>query len=68
MTREPMQGVDRIQTVVDAAVSRPDVKPRLTLEQKLELFDLARHGGEVMANAPVGRECLLPAAEDLFRR
>lgn len=29
---------------------------RLTLEQMLKLFDPTKHGGEVMADAPVGRE------------
>ena len=28
----------------------------LTLEQRLALFDPARHGGEAMANAPIGAE------------
>ena len=30
----------------------------LTLTQKLTLFDPARHGVEIMADAPVGREVL----------
>jgi len=30
----------------------------LTLAQKLTLFDPARHGVEIMADAPVGREVL----------
>ena len=31
-------------------------KPKLSLAQKLALFDPAIHGGEVMAAAPVGGE------------
>jgi antitoxin MazE len=33
-------------------------EPRLTLAQKLALFDPARHGGEAMATGPVGNELL----------
>jgi len=33
-------------------------EPRLTLEQKLAAFDPALHGGEAMANGPVGKEVL----------
>jgi antitoxin MazE len=33
-------------------------KPRLTLAQKLALFDPERHGGEVMATTRVGSEVL----------
>jgi antitoxin MazE len=32
--------------------------PRLTLAQKLALFEPARHGGEVMATERIGRESL----------
>ena len=35
---------------------RPVGKPKLTLEQKIKLFEPARHGGEIMADAPVGHE------------
>lgn len=41
--------------VIDGGVFlRPAGK--LTLEQKLERFDPAVHGGEVLTGAPVGRE------------
>jgi antitoxin MazE len=33
-------------------------EPRLSLAQKLAAFDPARHGGEVMATARVGREVI----------
>lgn len=35
---------------------RPIGEPKLTLAQKLAVFDPALHGGEVMASSPVGRE------------
>ena len=35
---------------------RPVGKPKLTLEQKIKLFEPARHGGEIMADALVGHE------------
>lgn len=37
-------------------VVTPIGEPRLTLSQKLALFDPERHGGEAMAVKPVGRE------------
>lgn len=43
--------------VVDGGIFlRPAGEPRLTMAQKLDLFDPARHGGEAMAWAPVGVE------------
>jgi antitoxin MazE len=33
-------------------------EPRLTLKQKLALFDPERHGGEAMATVRAGREAL----------
>jgi antitoxin MazE len=33
-------------------------EPKLTLAQKLALFDPERHGGEAMASSRVGREVL----------
>lgn len=36
----------------------PVGKPKLTLAQKLALFDPDRHCGEVMATTPVGREVI----------
>ena len=47
-----------IEVVEGGVLLRPAGKPRLTLEQKLKLFDPALHGGEVMAGAPVGREVI----------
>jgi antitoxin MazE len=37
-------------------VVRPIGEPKLTLAQKLALFDPARHGGEVMETGRVGAE------------
>jgi antitoxin MazE len=37
-------------------VVRPVGRPKLTLTQKLTLFDPAKHGGEAMATGRVGRE------------
>jgi antitoxin MazE len=37
-------------------VITPVAEPPLTLEQRLALYDPARHGGEVMAVAPLGAE------------
>ena len=47
-----------IEVVEGGVLLRPAGKSRLTLEQKLKLFDPALHGGEVMAGAPVGREVI----------
>ncbi|MEO5922986.1 MAG: AbrB/MazE/SpoVT family DNA-binding domain-containing protein [Bryobacteraceae bacterium] len=33
-------------------------EPRLTLAQRLALFDPQRHGGEAMRSTPVGKEVL----------
>jgi antitoxin MazE len=38
-----------VEVVESGGLLRLAGKPRLTLEQKLKLFDLARHGGEVVA-------------------
>ena len=46
----------KVEVVKGGVLLRPAGKPRLTLEQKIKLFDPAKHGGEVMADAPVGRE------------
>lgn len=32
--------------------------PELSLEQKLAAFDPVRHGGEIMASVPVGKEVI----------
>ena len=46
----------KVEVVKDGVLLRPAGKPRLSLAQKIKLFDPAKHGGEVMADAPVGRE------------
>lgn len=44
-------------TVQDTSVVvKPVGEPKLTLAQKLALFDPAKHGGEVMATGRVGVE------------
>ncbi|HJW56636.1 MAG TPA: AbrB/MazE/SpoVT family DNA-binding domain-containing protein [Burkholderiaceae bacterium] len=44
-------------TVEDAGVMmKPVGTPKLTLAQKLAMFDPARHGGEAMATGRVGAE------------
>lgn len=45
-----------VEVVKDGVLLRLAGKPRLSLEQKIKLFDATKHGGEVMADAPVGRE------------
>ena len=44
----------RVSVEDGQVVIRPD--PGITLEQRLARFDPARHGGEVMADPPVGAE------------
>jgi len=45
--------------VQDAGVMVKAVgEPKLTLVQKLALFDLTKHGGEAMASGLVGAEAL----------
>ena len=44
-------------SVEDGSVTITPVDgPELTLEQRLALFDPARHGGEAMASEPLGAE------------
>ncbi len=46
-------------SIQDAAVLVTGIGiPKLTLAQKLALFEPARHGGEVMATEGMGRETL----------
>jgi antitoxin MazE len=46
-------------SVQDAAVLvSPVGEPKLTLAQRLALFNPELHGGEAMATTPVGREVL----------
>lgn len=47
-----------VEVVKGGILLRPAGRPKLTLAQKLKAFDPARHGGEVMASPPVGREVL----------
>ena len=42
----------------EGVLVRAEGKPRLTLAQKLALFDPARHGGESMATSAVGVEAM----------
>lgn len=46
----------KVEVVKDGVLLRPAGKPRLSLAQKIKLFDPAKHGAEVMVDAPVGRE------------
>jgi len=48
----------RVRVAVEdgRVVITPEAPPALTLEQRLALFDPARHGGEAMATAPIGAE------------
>ena len=48
----------RVRVAVEdgRVVITPETPPALTLEQRLALFDPARHGGEAMATAPIGAE------------
>lgn len=41
-----------------AVVVKPIGEPKLTLAQKLALYEPAKHGGEVMATGRVGAEVL----------
>ena len=53
------QAAEQVQLVDEGVVARPAREQQRSLEQKLELFDPARHGGEFMAVPPVGREHVL---------
>ncbi len=54
----------RVGQPVEVSAEKSDVMvraigtPKLTLAQKLAAFDPVRHGGELMATAPVGKEAL----------
>jgi len=48
----------KVEVVEEGVLLRPAGKPRLTLEQKLKLFDPEKHGGEAMPTSPVGHEIL----------
>ena len=45
-----------VEVVEEGILLRAAGRPKLTLAQKLRVFDPARHGGEVMASRPVGVE------------
>lgn len=40
----------------DGVVVRPVGEPKLTLAQKLAMYDSAKHGGEAMATGRIGAE------------
>jgi len=48
----------RVRVAVEdgRVVITPEAPAALTLEQRLALYDPTRHGGEVMAAAPIGAE------------
>jgi len=46
----------KVEVVQEGILIRRAGKPRLTLEQKLALFDPLRHGGEAMASGRTGNE------------
>ncbi|MBU3621951.1 PbsX family transcriptional regulator [Polynucleobacter sp. CS-Odin-A6] len=51
------QGVPiSVEVVKDGVLLRVVGKPKLSLNQKLKAFDPKKHGGEVMASTPVGKE------------
>jgi len=59
VAREANLHVDqRVRVTVQGGnvVITPVAEPPLTLEQRLALYDPARHGGEVMAAEPLGAE------------
>jgi len=48
----------RVRVAVEdgRVVITPETPAALTLEQRLALYDVSHHGGEVMAAAPIGAE------------
>jgi antitoxin MazE len=46
----------RVEVVEEGVLLRAVGEPRLTLAQKLKVFDPAVHGGEAMASGRVGAE------------
>jgi antitoxin MazE len=46
----------QVELVEGGFLVRVAGKPRLSLAQKLKAFDPVRHGGEAMADTPVGKE------------
>lgn len=45
-----------VEVVKGGVLLRPAGRPKLTLAQKLKAFDPQKHGGEVMAWQPTGKE------------
>jgi len=53
------QGVPiSVEVVKNGVLLRVIGKPKLSLSQKLKVFDPEQHGGEVMKTAPVGKEII----------
>jgi len=48
----------QVEVVEGGVFLRVIGKPKLTLEQRLKLFDPALHGGEVMAVKPISAEII----------
>ena len=46
----------RVSAQDSAVIVIADGEPRLTLAQKLAIFDPVRHGGELMATSRIGKE------------
>ncbi|MBA2369083.1 MAG: AbrB/MazE/SpoVT family DNA-binding domain-containing protein [Candidatus Protochlamydia sp.] len=40
----------------DSVIIKPTGKQKLTLQERLNLFDPVKHGGEVMISKPMGKE------------
>jgi antitoxin MazE len=53
------QGVPiSVEVVKNGILLRVIGKPKLSLNQKLKVFDPERHGGEVMASKPIAKEII----------
>jgi len=53
------QGVPiTVEVVKNGVLLRVIGKPKLSLNQKLKAFDPERHGGELMASKPLGKEII----------
>jgi antitoxin MazE len=53
------QGVPiSVEVVKNGVLLRVIGKPKLSLSQKLKVFDPEQHGGEVMKTAPIGKEII----------
>ena len=47
-----------VEVVKDGVLLRVVGKPKLSLSQKLKVFDSEIHGGEVMTSTPIGKEVI----------